>query len=223
MDRSYPYVIRQGDHLKKLAHLGGWDADAVWNHELNQALREKRGDGSDLLPGDILFVPEIVPEFAPLSPGSENAFVAVIPRILLSVLFEDPDGPLSSQTCVVYGLPGTGEQGLDQVTDDQGGLELMVPVTVAELTVTFAVRHRSFHLRIGHMDPLNEQPGHLKRLGNLGYLDLEAADIGDGHVAAALATFQHNTGLDVTGQPDEATLSRLDQEAALPTKENGTP
>jgi len=210
-----PYVIRQGDYLRQLAYLGGYDAEEVWNHPLNEELRSKRDTGDDLLPGDVLFVPRS-PELAlELTAAAENDYTAVIPRTKLELFFEDTDGPIANEPCQIFGIPGTGEEGLARTSDGDGKLVLHVPVTVPEVTVTFPERHRSFGLKIGHMDPVNEQSGIVKRLANLGYLEVDTA-LDGGDMAGALAAFQRKAGLEVTGQPDEATEARLAQEAGIP-------
>jgi hypothetical protein len=51
-----PYVVRQGDHLAKVAVRMGFDADRVWNSDKNASLRERRPDRNMLCAGDILYV-----------------------------------------------------------------------------------------------------------------------------------------------------------------------
>jgi hypothetical protein len=53
----YPYVIKQGDYLAKIAHRFGFDAIAVWNDETNATLRTVRPNPNILYPGDVLYVP----------------------------------------------------------------------------------------------------------------------------------------------------------------------
>ena len=212
-----PYVVRQGDHLRQLAHLRGVDPDAVWDHPLNAKLREERGSGDDLLPGDILFLPQTESYAHEVMAGTSNNFSAFVPRTRLDLYFEDIDGPLANEHCVVHGLPGDHDEGRAMQTTSEAGLELHVPVTVAEVVVIFSHRHHAFVVRIGHMDPIQEQAGVVKRLANLGYLDHEYAH-GDGDVAAALHAFQDNTGLAATGAPNRETLDRLHSEAGAPAR-----
>ncbi len=69
-----PYVIRQGDYLRKLAHALGFDADGVWSHPKNADVKKQR-DPNLLHPGDILYVPN--PRRSGTSWQRKDEFLAV--------------------------------------------------------------------------------------------------------------------------------------------------
>ncbi len=72
-----PYVVRQGDHLAKLAYQFNFDANIVWNDPKNANLRQVRPNSNILSPGDVLYIPDQVPPaLQNLAVGTTNTFVA---------------------------------------------------------------------------------------------------------------------------------------------------
>ena len=65
-----------------------------------------------------------------------------------------------------------------------------------------------YELLIGHLDPLEENPGVIKRLDNLGFL-IGSSENKDGELKSALAQFQHQNDLSKTGEGDRNTLDKL--------------
>jgi len=56
------YQIRLGDCIFCIIQKQGFLPDTVWNHSNNSLLREKRRELKKLLPGDVLFIPDIRPK-----------------------------------------------------------------------------------------------------------------------------------------------------------------
>jgi hypothetical protein len=56
------YQIKKGDCLHCLATERGLFGASVWSHSQNQAIRSKRGSVDKLIPGDIVFIPDIRPK-----------------------------------------------------------------------------------------------------------------------------------------------------------------
>jgi hypothetical protein len=79
------YVVRQGDYLAKIADSLGFDPDEAWNHPRNSELKELRKDPHVLLPGDILWFNKITRPSSRLAGGTENAYVAEVPRVPLHI------------------------------------------------------------------------------------------------------------------------------------------
>ena len=164
-----PYVVRQGDFLTLLAARLGFDADAVWNHTKNAALRNSGRLPEILHPADVLFVPESKPAWRSLSIGQTNAFVAPVAKVSFSVAFQTSGGePLASAACVVRGLD-KGTPPPPSSTDASGTLAFDVGARQGTFVVEFPDDGYRFVVQLGHMDPLGEESGISKRLQNLGY------------------------------------------------------
>lgn len=156
-----PYVIRQGDHLAKLAHLMRFDVDEVWNHPKNEALKALRSP-TLLCPGDILFVPDRAPTPLPLRAGTKNRYVAKVPKVRLRLGFKDEAGAYRSEPYRVEGLNAV----VEGETDAEGIITIAVPVMVRELSVVFPKRGVRHPIYLGDMDPVSEATGLRKRLLN---------------------------------------------------------
>jgi hypothetical protein len=200
-----PYVIRQGDYLTKLAHAMGFDADAVWNHADNRALREKRPDHNILQPGDLLQVPDPEPATGPaVSPNTSNRYKARVPTVEIKLKLHDAaDAPLANKAYRVLGT-GKEEQG---ATDGDGLATLSVPVRLREVRLVLEESGDEYQLMIGDMDPIDEPSGVRKRLEHLGYLRGPEAD--EEALRGALCAFQAAQTIAVTGEPDQTTCDAL--------------
>jgi hypothetical protein len=94
-------------------------------------------------------------------------------------------------------------------TDENGGLDVNVPVHVREIDVTFPTSGAVYPMSIGEMDPVDESSGVRKRLQNLGYYLFSPGDDVDAADARAILAFQRAHGLPPTGAMDDATKATL--------------
>ena len=205
-----PYVVKQGDYLEKIAHALGFDADEVWNDPKNAELKKQRAPNL-LHPGDVLYVPNRKPQWLPLKMGTDNLYIASVPRTTVRLSFRDAENPRANEPYVIHGM-GEPEEG---TTDGDGTVELRVPVHIREISVTFPNASITYPVHIGDMDPIDERTGARKRLQHLGYGrypgahenmtddDLEAAD------RLAILAFQQDQGLEANGTMDDATRAAL--------------
>ncbi|MCA9624660.1 MAG: peptidoglycan-binding protein [Myxococcales bacterium] len=206
-----PYVIRRGDYLLKLAHQLGFDADKVWKDGANADLRALRDDPDMLQAGDILMIPDEPKKELPLRAEQDNAFVAKVPKISVSLAVTDDDEPLANEAYVVEGL-GDDEE---RTTDGDGFVSFEAPVHVREVTVKFLNVDLAFRIGIGELDPIDTPSGLRKRLTQLGFYGakLQGADRYQGRtdaaMAAAIAAFQKAQGLEVTGELDDGTRDKI--------------
>ncbi len=213
-----PYVVRQGDYLTQLAHRRGFSAEAVWNDPLNDALRQKRASPDILQPGDTLHLPDARERWnpLPLAIGSENHFMASIPTVEIRLVLQRADGtPIANKRFCVDGM---GPQPFDGTTDAIGLALFPVPVHVREVDLLLEEEGLHYRVRIGHMDPPDEQTGAIKRLVHLGYLqpldfnELEPfADVLREAITAFQEAHRDAQGLQVTGTLDDATRDALVQ------------
>jgi hypothetical protein len=206
-----PYIVRQGDYLAKLAFVKGFDADEVWNDPANEELKKRRGDADILAPGDILYVPDKQAEEAPIQKGQENSYAASVPKIKVKLQLQSSGEPLAGKA---YHIEGLGDE-VKGSTEGDGGVSFEAPVTIREVALVLDESGTRYEIRIGDLDPHDELSGIRTRLAHLGYME-QIDGRGDydedalKHIAAlALSAFQSAQGIDVTGQPDDATLAAL--------------
>jgi hypothetical protein len=214
------HVVRQGDHVARIAEENRLEPDAIWNHPNNEELRGRRESQHVLAEGDVLYLPEApAPRHHPLTRGTTNRVRATIRTTALRLVIRMGDETLRNEPCVVEGLPAP----LEARTDGEGLLEVEVPMNVDEVVIRLPNRHFQLAARVGHLDPPDEDRGAVSRLVNLGYLlPLELfggetavhGSMFQGEERArwtgvALAAFQSDQGLEPTGSLDAATREAL--------------
>ncbi|APR86241.1 Hypothetical protein A7982_11590 [Minicystis rosea] len=202
-----PYVVKQGDYLEKVAHALGFNADEVWNDPKNAELKKQR-DPNLLHPGDILYVPDRKMQWLPLKSGTDNLYIAKVPRTTVRLVFKDLDKPHANEPYVILGM-GEPEEG---TTDGDGALEIKVPVHIREVQISFPKSRITYPIHIGDMDPVEEASGARKRLRHLGYMWAFSGDEADDREAVdrlAILAFQQDQGLEVTGTLDDTTRAAL--------------
>jgi Putative peptidoglycan binding domain len=207
MASMVPYVIRQGDHLSKLAARMGFDADTVWSAPKNANLRKLRPDPHVLCVGDILFVPEPKARaWLPVQVGSANQFTASVPTVKVSLTLAQNGKAIANARCIVHGLLPPNEL----TSDGDGTLSFDAPAQLDYVTLEFPALSLVRRMHIGHLDPVEEPTGVLQRLRNMGYVSPVAQTLGgDRGMALALKAFQQAQGLPATGQLDDATRDAL--------------
>ncbi|APR75165.1 Hypothetical protein A7982_00511 [Minicystis rosea] len=81
----------------------GFEADKVWKDPKNTELSQKR-DPNVLHPGDILYVPDRKLEWLPIKAGTNNRYIAKIPRTTVRLALKDLDKPRANEPYVIHGL-----------------------------------------------------------------------------------------------------------------------
>lgn len=204
-----PYVVRAGDHLQALAAQRGCDPAEIWDHEKNRSLRELRGTGQILAPGDVVHLPDPASSRSDVRKGATNTFRGRVPDTTVRVTLRTTSGVLRNEACQARWDGHT----IDAQTDGDGRLELTVPVTTKRVDVVIPGRDMTIGLRLGHLDPADEPAGAVQRLQALGYLfgydPHEPEDVRRKRMEIALEAFQKDEGLPTSGQYDDATRQKL--------------
>lgn len=200
-----PYIVRQGEYLAKLAFVHGFDAETVWGDAKNEDLKKLRPDPNILAPGDILYIPDKGEEPLAIEKGVENSYAAEVPKVEVTIVFRDLEGPLANEPFELRGAVASGEP----TTDADGKVTLTVAVTVSEVEILFPQRHESYLVRVGNMDPVAGASGVHKRLANLGYLHRQPGISVGEMLPAALWSFQAEHEIEPTGTLDDATRAAL--------------
>lgn len=201
------HVIRQGDSVIQLSEAHGLFAETIWNDAANAELKALRADMNILLPGDVVVIPDIRPRGEQLATLRRHRFRRKgIPALFRLQLF-DLEEPRANQGYLLD-IDGVVHEG---VTDDQGVFEVYLPPGAEEGKLVIGPDKLYLEIVFGHLDPISEVVGVQKRLNNLGY-DCGAPDGELGpRTHQALRRFQERMDLPVTGEPDEATCSMLDE------------
>jgi hypothetical protein len=200
-----PFVVQSGDHLEAIAHRFGVTADSIRNEPSNAKLAQKRGDMSMLVAGDVLYIPVRDRVFLPATIGSSNKFVATIPKVEVHLNLADGKNKHAN---VPYTVDGAGPQ-VKGTTDGQGHVSFRVPVTVQTVRLTLSDTGHTFDVTVGGLDPIDETSGVQMRLAHLGFYAGPIDGALSDHTRAGLRAFQAHQKIDVTGDPDDATLAAL--------------
>ncbi len=203
------HVVARGEGTTALSERYGFDARFIWDHPENAALRARRRDMNQLLPGDELHIPDLRPRSEACETGARHRFrrrgVPARYRVQIAVGAEVAAG--CAWELVVDGARLTG------TTDDDGVLDTPVPAsaTVGELTLHLPTRRMPVKtsVRFGYLHPIEEPSGVVQRLANLGYAVAADAPADGAEARNAIAAFQRRHALPETGEVDAETRARL--------------
>src|SRR5262249_32368030 len=160
----------------------------------NAELKAKRPNPDLLYPGDIINIPDKEEQPSPMAQGTANGYAADIPKVKITLVFVNDGQPMASEPFTVEGLDPT-----DGTTDGSGSADFDVPVIVKEFTVKFTKQPYAYKVMVANIDPVTEDSGVLQRLVNLGYFR-RASDREDAEAfAGAVAAYQREKGMTVTG------------------------
>lgn len=208
------HIVAAGETLLSITSrykLADWQA--VWLHPANAALRQRRGDPMVLAPGDVLIIPAPAVKTVELATDARHRFRLRSPRCTLTVTLEDEDGRPHADCAYELEVAG---QTYDGRTSPVGRVSHAIPVDATEGTLRVtgpAGDVFTWHLKIGHLDPLIDVAdirGVQARLNNLGYgvgpVDGELNE----RTRAALKEFQQRLGYAApTAALDRRTLDAL--------------
>ncbi len=204
------YTAKQGDCLSSIALEYGHFPATIWNHPDNANLRRLRRDPNILLAGDLVVVPDREPGSVPGATGKRHRFVRRGVPEMLYIQIEDEEGKPVAGAEYRMTLDGHGVEG---TTDADGWIEEPIPpnARAGMLVVVVDNQEQEHELELGHLDPIEELTGVQARLQNLGY-DCPLNGELDELTEIAVKRFQQQHELEPTGEPDEQTRARLQDE-----------
>lgn len=200
------HVVRQGECISSLAAQHGYLPDTIWDDPANQELKDLRKDPEQLVPGDVVVLPDKRLEEHARPTGATHEFRRLgIPAVLRLKLFHDGK-PRASEDYVleIEGLPA-----IEGKTSPEGILTEDLPPRAARGKLTIGPERDELALTFGTMDPPSEISGLQKRLRNLGLYDGPFHGKASPAFTRAVGAFQALTGLPPTGEPDETTVAHL--------------
>ena len=234
------YVVRQGDCVSSIAHKKGHFWQTIWDHPNNARLKSERKDPNILMEGDVVHIPDLRPKEVSGATDRRHKFVfkGVPAKLRLQLLQQETGEPVEAGTQASNDFsvvedptqqPAAQRQDRPRAnvpfildvdgrltrgkTDGEGRLEVALPPDAREgilIVEPGTPRETVVRLALGTMDPITEIAGLRKRLNNLGFHCGEANEMTP-DLEAALRAFQEKYGLQVTGQPDQATRDKLRQ------------
>lgn len=203
------YSVKRGDCLSSIAARFGFaNYKDIYEHPKNEALRARRKDPNVIHPGDTIFIPDRQPKAVSCATGKVHSFELKRPQKYLRVVLQNHLGEPMVNT--PYQL-GFGATIIEKRTGDDGLIEELVPIELAEATLTIHGLRRT--LKIGDLNPIEHADEGLSgikaRLTNLGFDTMGLSAEMDEDTSDAIMAFQDINGLERTGKVDEALVARL--------------
>jgi len=207
---SQEYTVKQGDTMLSIASENAYPSwEMIWQRAENKDLRGKR-DPQVLSAGDVIFLPDIVPEPVEVTSGQHLTLVAKsLAAAFRTTVLDEFGKPLTN---CKYQL-SVGSASYSGSTNYTGQIERKIDPKAGSGTLVVYVgkaqRKLVFNLRLGELDPVEKDSGVKARLNNLGFDCGSSNGALDAASQAALKNFQIVHRLPVTGKADDATKKRL--------------
>lgn len=202
------YVVRAGDCTASIGRQFGLPWKTIWDHPANAELKRLREDPGVLQPGDVVEVPERQRRYEQARTGTSARFVLTLPPVELRLRLQASGVARSGKDYVLELEDGSLREGK---TDGDGCVIEQVPASARRVTVRMEIPgmgKEEYVVKLGHLDPISDVRGLQQRLTNVGFQCSVTGEL-DGDTGHALALFQEQEGLEVSGAPDDATRSRL--------------
>lgn len=197
-------IVEAGDCLMSIAAETGHLWQTIWNHPQNAQLKAARGVPHVLLPGDRLFVPAIERKTLSRATDKQHKFVRKGTPLEFVIRVSKEDRPRTGEYFVlnIEGRITTGNIGSD------GLIRCYMLPTDRSGTLLIGVgeKQEQYSLAFGVLDPVQSRRGMAARLRHLGML---GSDDDDETLSDAIAHFQRENTLPVTGKLDGGTAERL--------------
>ena len=218
------YEVKQGEHVTRIAmNCGFSDWRPVWMAPENADLRAKRTSPDVLLPGDLLFVPDLQSKELAAATEKKHVYEVNVKPLRLRVrLLDRFDVGVTNTDCILR----IGSDSLDVTTDGTASFDQLLNMRqrkeeagsvqfdeTLDVNTRDLVRKVEIPFKLGYMDPVDQEAGQLKRLRNLAYYPLtdETPDTKpDAKLfQAAVEEFQCENNLTVDGICGPQTQAKL--------------
>ncbi len=198
-------TVQQSQSMNSIAFEHGFAWEALWNLDENAALREARGDGGVLLPGDEVYIPE--KEEKQEDRGAEALHSFKLPDIPFRIAITLRRLDAKAIEGVEWKLEINGEETESGKTGSDGRIEAKVPPGAR--SGELILNGRRIPIKLRHLNPANTLTGMRQRLRNLGYSPGTDSGNLDADDKKSLRLFQADHGIEQTGEMDEETIGKL--------------
>ncbi len=210
------HTVRQGECFSSIARRYGFSSHLpVYNAPENAELRKKRPNPNILAPGDVIHIPELQTPSFRVATGRTHTFRLKKEKTTLRLVVRDAQGREVEGKRFRLEVAEVIKEGS---LNAAGLVEADIPHDASEGTLrvwwgddTDDESAHTITLKIGHLDPVDQPTGVQARLNNLGFRCGQVDGIRGPQTEAALKEFQARAGLKITGEPDAATVSKLEQ------------
>jgi Putative peptidoglycan binding domain len=204
------YSVLQGDHIFSIAAKFGFrDYRIIWDDPKNAALKQKRQNPHVLFPGDSVYIPDKKEKTESIATTKVHRFKLNEEPLKLRLVLRDFDNePIPNMECELD-VEG---QVTKLKTNGKGLIEKEIPATAQKGVLKVPELGLELPVKIGHLDPNDEESGWKARLINLGYHPRGLADDDKEILGYSIEEFQCDHGLPVTGKLDAATKAKLKSE-----------
>lgn len=207
------HKVKQGECFSSIAKQYGFhDPDKIYSDAANASLKAQRKNLHLLKKGDAVKIPDKALKQETCPADAKATFVAKGFITQLKLLVEDFNGNALSETNYTLDVAGTIYEGKSSST---GLVEQKIDAQAMQGTITLWLDDKKknaikWPLKIGSLDPHDENTGVQARLNNLGY----ACGKVDGHIdkltKQAIHAFKANNGLADDDVLDEATKNKIE-------------
>jgi N-acetylmuramoyl-L-alanine amidase len=204
------YEVTLGDCICSISFERGFFRGTLEDHPKNAELKAKRKDLTMLLPGDVVYIPDMTNKQVDAATNIRHRFRRKgVPEVLHLRLLHSDGNPRTDQ---VYKLQVDGCQ-YEGTTDINGAIRHFIApnAKLGELILPAENGDETYTLQLGRMPPPDEIRGVQARLHNLG---LFAGDLNgevDEETRLSILRFQDLNHLPRTGEPDDKTKATLER------------
>jgi hypothetical protein len=229
------YTVQQGDCMSSIAFENGFLWKTLWNLPQNAALKAKRKNPNVLMPGDVVYIPDLRVKQEPRPTDARHQFVKLgVPEKLHVRLLDYNHKPRPNVDYIIV-IDGVLRKGK---TDGSGKITEPIPPNAKKAKLIYAApqltypapqltsaapqhvgrtgkpipakpKNQVMTLQLGHLNPISVVSGLKARLANLGFYKGPIDENLDDKTKAAISAFQGKQGIPVTGAADDATQQQL--------------
>jgi N-acetylmuramoyl-L-alanine amidase len=208
---SIVHIVKQGECLSSIAQKYGFRRwSTIYDHPENCQFKQKRSDPNLIFPGDRIVIPDktLKQETGAVETRHRFRLLSEESTVIRIIVKNADDEVLADND---YTLIVEGER-YEGTTDSQGMIEHEIPADAQNGKLNLVLdegnckQSYTWQLDISHLDPLEEKPGVLARLENLGYF-VGAGDTDD--PSEVVKAFQQANNLTVNGNSGPQTQQKL--------------
>jgi peptidoglycan hydrolase-like protein with peptidoglycan-binding domain len=204
------YQVQPGECISSIAYDHGFFPDTLWNHPNNAELKRKRKNLNVLMPGDVVFIPDLRTKEVsePTNQVHKFRLKNVPAKLRIQFMFDGEPRRNVPYELTVDGKPVSkpGDR-----TDSEGFVfcSIAPDAKSGKLTLFEEDQEIEYELVLGTLNPTTDISGVHQRLFNLGHYFGPINNSLTDETKEAVLEFQKAVGLPETGELDEATKSKL--------------